>query len=124
MVCTKCGANIPDDSKTCAECGLSIAVPDSRKTGRRILLIAGIVFLPKNTPHMRKYLLISLILYISGTLLITLIAFVKTTVPDLLIWLCEIFTFGIFAVSSGMIVFIAKKFAEGNPPPANHKDHP
>jgi len=41
MLCTKCGANIPDDSKTCAECGLSIAVPDSRKTGRRILLIAG-----------------------------------------------------------------------------------
>jgi len=41
MLCAKCGANIPDDSKTCTECGLSIAVPDSRKTGRRILLIAG-----------------------------------------------------------------------------------
>ena len=89
-----------------------------------LLLLAGIIFLPKRVPHLRKYLLISCALYISGTLLITLIAFVKTTVPDLLIWLCEIFTFGIFAVSSGMIVFIAKKFAEGNPPPANHKDHP
>lgn len=40
-----------------------------------LLLIAGIVFLPKNTPPMRKYLLISLILYISGTLLIAVIAF-------------------------------------------------
>lgn len=87
-----------------------------------LLLIAGIVFLPKNTPHMRKYLLISLILYISGTLLIAVIAFVRTVVPDLFLWLCEAFVFGIFAVSSGMIVYIAKKFAEGNIPSANHKD--
>jgi hypothetical protein len=87
-----------------------------------LLLIAGIVFLPRKIPNMRKYLLISLALYISGTLLITVIAFVRTTVPDQLIWLCEVFVLGIFAVSSGMIVYIAKKFAEGNTPSANHKD--
>lgn len=42
MVCTKCGSDIPDDSKTSAECGLSIAALASRKISRRILLVAGI----------------------------------------------------------------------------------
>ena len=87
-----------------------------------LLLIAGIVFIPGRTLHLRKYLLISCALYISGTLLISAIAFVKEAIPDLFIWLCEAFVFGIFIASSGMIVFIAKKFAEGNTPPANHKD--
>jgi len=82
-----------------------------------LLLIAGIVFIPRKNSNMRKYLLISLALYISGTLLTAVIAFVRTAIPDLFIWLCEVFVFGIFAVSSGMIVYIAKKFAEGNTPP-------
>jgi len=89
-----------------------------------LLLIAGIALIPRKIPHMRKYLLISLALYISGTLLIFVIAFVRAAVPDLFIWLCEVFVFGIISVSSGMIVYIAKKFAEGNTPPANHKDEP
>jgi heme/copper-type cytochrome/quinol oxidase subunit 3 len=87
-----------------------------------LLLLAGILWIPGKLPHLRKYLLISTALYISGTLLIAIIAFVRTAVPDLFIWLCEAFVFGIFAISSGMIVYIAKKFAEGNTPPANHKD--
>ena len=75
--------------------------------------------LSKKDAVLRKYLCLCTLFYISGTLLITIIALVKPTVPLMWVWLCEIFVFGIYAGSCGMVYYVVKKFAEGLNPPAN-----
>ena len=71
----------------------------------------------------RKYMRMCTGFYISGTLLIVLISVLKPNLPVTWTWLCEIFVFGIYAASCGMVFIVAKKFAEGKKPPTNHSTH-
>lgn len=75
--------------------------------------------LSKKDAVLRKYLCLCTLFYISGTLLITIITLVKPAVPMTWVWLCEVFVFGIYAGSCGMVIYVVKKFAEGLNPPAN-----
>jgi len=77
--------------------------------------------LAKKDAVLRKYVRLCTLFYISGTLLILIIALLKSDVPLIWVWLCQIFVFGIYAVSCGMVVYVVKKFAEGAKPSANQK---
>lgn len=75
----------------------------------------------KKDEVLRKYVRLCTLFYISGTLLVLIITLLKPEVPLLWVWLCQIFVFGIYAVSCGMVVYVVKKFAEGANPSANQK---
>lgn len=83
-----------------------------------LLLITFFLFSKKN-PVLRKYICISTVLYNTGTLLVLIITIFKRSVPLEFVWLCEAFVFAIYACSSGMILYIVKKFADGAKPSAN-----
>jgi len=84
-----------------------------------LLLLAAFFALPKKNPVLRKYICISTVLYISGTLLVLIITIFKRSVPMGFVWLCEALVFAIYACSSGMILYVVKKFADGAKPSAN-----
>ncbi|MEI8199342.1 MAG: hypothetical protein WCG21_04735 [Eubacteriales bacterium] len=84
-----------------------------------LVLSASFVLLSKSDPAIRKYIRISTILFITGTLLVLVIAIVKPAVSLTFIWLSEVFVFAIYAASSSMIVYFVKKFAAGLAPAAN-----
>jgi len=86
-----------------------------------LVLAVSFALLSKSKPVIRKYIRISTVLYITGTMLVMVITAVKPAVSMTFIWLSEIFVFAIYAVSSCMIVYFVKKFAAGENPTANHK---
>lgn len=68
-------------------------------------------FLRKN--HLlRKFIRICTLLYVTGTLLITLVTVFMPTAPLTWVWLSESFVFAIFAASSGMIFYVVTKFKQ------------
>jgi|GEM_PF-984793 len=84
-----------------------------------LVLPASLALLPGNEPVIRKYIRISTVLFITGTLLVLVITTVKPAVPLTFVWLSEVFVFAIYAASSGMIIYFVKKFAAGASPAAN-----
>lgn len=84
-----------------------------------LALFASLVMLSKSQPVIRKYIRISTVLFITGTLLVLVITIVKPAVPLTFVWLSEVFVFAIYAASSGMIIYFVKKFAAGAGPAAN-----
>ena len=84
-----------------------------------LVLLASLLLLTKSEPVIRKYIRISTVLFITGTLLVLVIAIVKPAVPLTFVWLSEVFVFAIYAASSGMIIYFIKKFAAGASPAAN-----
>jgi len=84
-----------------------------------LVLLASLLLLTKSEPVIRKYIRISTVLFITGTLLVLVIAIVKPAVPLTFVWLSEVFVFAIYAASSGMIIYFVKKFAAGASPAAN-----
>lgn len=86
-----------------------------------LVLLASFALLSKSEPFVRKYIRISTVLYITGTLLVLVISVLKPAVPMTFIWLSEIFVFAIYTVSSCMIIYFIKKFAAGGNPTANQK---
>ena len=80
--------------------------------GANLLMPVVFLFFFKKDQMLRKYLLMSTLFYISGTLLILILTVIRPQVPLVWVWLCEGFSFGIYAVSFGMILYIVKKFAE------------
>ncbi len=84
-----------------------------------MLLAAAFLFHKKKDSLIPKYIRICTGFYISGTLLILLITFIKSNLPGSFIWLSEIFIFIIYAASCGMVVYIIKKFAVADNPAAN-----
>ena len=84
-----------------------------------IVLLASFALLSKSEPVIRKYIRISTVLFITGTLLVLIITAVKPAVAMTFVWLSEIFVFAIYAASSSMIVYFVKKFAAGGNPAAN-----
>lgn len=86
-----------------------------------LALPASLVLLSKSQPVIRKYIRISTVLFITGTLLVLVITIVKPAVPLTFVWLSEVFVFAIYAVSNGMIIYFVKKFAAGASPAANQK---
>ena len=86
-----------------------------------LVLLASFALLSKNELVIRKYIRISTVLYITGTLLVLIITAVKPAVPMTFVWLSEGFVFAIYVASSSMIVYFVKKFAAGGNPTANQK---
>ena len=86
-----------------------------------LLLPVFAAILSRKDPTLRKYVRLSTIFYISGTILILIISIIKPNIPLLWALLCEICALGIYAVSCFMIFYVVKKFAEGANPPANQK---
>lgn len=86
-----------------------------------LVLAASFALLSKSESVIRKYIRISTVLYITGTLLVLVISVLKPAVPMTFIWLSEIFVFAIYTVSSCMIIYFVKKFAAGGNPAANQK---
>ena len=84
-----------------------------------LVLLTSLVLLAKSEPVIRKYIRISTVLFITGTLLVLVITTVKPAVPLTFVWLSEVFVFAIYAASSGMIIYFIKKFAAGASPAAN-----
>ena len=84
-----------------------------------LVLLASLALLPGSEPVIRKYIRISTVLFITGTLLVLVITTVKPAVPLTFVWLSEVFVFAIYAASSGMIIYFVKKFAAGASPAAN-----
>jgi len=84
-----------------------------------LVLLASLVLLSRSEPVIRKYIRISTVLFITGTLLVLVITTVKPAVPLTFVWLSEVFVFAIYAASSGMIIYFIKKFAAGASPAAN-----
>jgi len=84
-----------------------------------LLLPLSVAVFSKKNPLLKKYIRLCTVFYISGTLLILLIAVFKPSVPLAWVWLCEGFVLGIYAVSCTMVIYITKKFAEGAKPSAN-----
>lgn len=80
--------------------------------GANLLMPIVFLFFFKKDQMLRKYLRMSTLFYISGTLLILILTVIRPQVPLVWVWLCEGFSFGIYAVSFGMILYIVKKFAE------------
>jgi asparagine N-glycosylation enzyme membrane subunit Stt3 len=88
--------------------------------GFSVLLLAAVfLFLKKKDSLIPKYIRICTGFYISGTLLILLITFIKSNLPGGFTWLSEIFVFGIYAASCGMVFYTIKKFAGADKPAAN-----
>ena len=83
------------------------------------VLVFALFFPSKKDSLARSYIRMCTGFYISGTLLIVLISVLKPNLPVTWTWLSEIFVFGIYAASCGMVYFVAKKFAEGQKPPTN-----
>ena len=77
-----------------------------------LLMPALILFFAKKDPMIKRYLKICTLFYISGTLLILLLTIFIPQVPLIWVWLCEGLSFGIYAASFAMILYIVKKFAE------------
>lgn len=77
------------------------------------VLVLLLVFLLPSPPKSlaRTYIRMCTGFYVSGTLLLTLISVLKPGMPDLWIWLSEIFVFVIYAASCGMVLFVTRKFA-------------
>jgi len=84
-----------------------------------LVLLASLFLLTKSESVIRKYIRISTVLFITGTLLVLVITIVKPAVPLTFVWLSEVFVFAIYAASSGMIIYFVKKFAAGASPAAN-----
>jgi quinol-cytochrome oxidoreductase complex cytochrome b subunit len=78
------------------------------------LLVLLLTFLLPNPQKSlaRTYIRMCTGIYVSGTLLLTLISVLKPGMPDLWIWLSEIFVCAIYAASCGMVIFVTKKFEE------------
>jgi len=84
-----------------------------------LVLLASLFLLTKSESVIRKYIRISTVLFITGTLLVLVITIFKPAVPLTFVWLSEVFVFAIYAASSGMIIYFVKKFAAGASPAAN-----
>jgi len=84
-----------------------------------LVLLASLFLLTKSESVIRKYIRISTVLFITGTLLVLVITILKPAVPLTFVWLSEVFVFAIYAASSGMIIYFVKKFAAGASPAAN-----
>jgi len=84
-----------------------------------LFLLASFVLLSKSELIVRKYIRISTVLFITGTLLILVITILRPSVPMTFVWLSEVFVFLIYAASSSMIIYFVKKFAAGASPTAN-----
>jgi len=84
-----------------------------------LVLLASLFLLTKSESVIRKYIGISTVLFITGTLLVLVITILKPAVPLTFVWLSEVFVFAIYAASSGMIIYFVKKFAAEISPAAN-----
>lgn len=84
-----------------------------------LLLIVQHFVLIKKDQLLRKFVRLSTLLYITGTILVFTITIFKPDAAQTWVWLSEAFVFLIYAASTAMIGFIVKKFAEGANPAAN-----
>lgn len=75
-----------------------------------LVLFCVTLFLPVFSGLRKRFIRIGTGLYVSGTVLIMIIALFRSNVPDVFVWLSEIFIFGFYGFSLGMIIFVTKKF--------------
>ena len=79
--------------------------------GSVILLILTFI-VPIFTGIRKRFIRIGTGFYVSGTALIFLISTLRPTIPPNFVWISEVFVFGIYAFTCGLVIFVTKNGPE------------
>lgn len=84
--------------------------------GGSILLLLFVLIFPILSGLRRRFVRIGTAIYVSGTGLVFLVSNLRPTIPPNFVWISEIFIFGIYAFTCGLVIFLSKNDPQG---PAN-----
>jgi|GEM_PF-6792089 len=76
--------------------------------GGSILFLLLVIVIPIFSGLRRRFIRIGTAFYVSGTALIFLISMLRPTIPPNFVWISEIFVFGIYAFTCGLVIFVTK----------------